>query len=406
MGSNRPFGYAARSVIPARRWAALAAVFLVGVGLLSACSGATPYAAIVNGTTIRQSQLLRELNSLGGNGGFVTTYDASIAQAVAQGQTSLTPIFAKGTASKTFTQGFTAIVLNTDVQAQLIHAEVVRRHIEPSPALIAAATASASAQFPNDASNQPVFPKFDAWFRDEFKLRAAEQTALAKALGPVASDAAAIQKFYDQNPQNFITTQCVSHILVATQSVAASIRSRLAGGADFAAQARQYTTDTGSAIKGGDLGCSAPGGFVAAFEQVADTIPVNQLSQPVHSQFGWHLIKVRSRQLQPLDATNKSRIQAFLKQESPISVFITPALRTGKISVNPAYGTWDPAQPGVVPPIAPPAKAGAPSPITTPTSAAPAPPVSAPSSQTPATANPATPSTQTPASGATPTSGP
>jgi parvulin-like peptidyl-prolyl isomerase len=379
MGSNHLFRYAHATVSRVRRHAAVAAIVLLGAGLLSACTGATPYAAVVNGTKISQATLLRELHALGANASFVSTYDAGVAQAAQQGSTTLSPVFAAGTASKTYTQGFTAIVLNTDIQAELIHQEVVRRHLEPTAAVVAAASAGASQQFPNDASNQPVFPKFDPWFRTEYQTRQAEQSALGKALGPVASDTTAIKAFYDQNPQDFIASQCVSHILVASESQAVGIRKQIVAGADFAALARKYSTDAGSVVKGGDLGCAAPGSFVPAFERVADTIAVNALSQPVHSQFGWHLIKVRSRQVQPLDANNSGRIQQFLKQESPVSAFIVPALKQAAVAVNPGYGTWDPLLHGVVAPIPPPAKAGAPTPSTTPPTTSP-PGVSVPTS--------------------------
>jgi parvulin-like peptidyl-prolyl isomerase len=383
MGSFDRLRYAQTTVTFVRRSAALVAAFVVIAGVLAGCTGATPYAAIVNGTTISQATLLRELHGLGNNAGFVAAYNSNVQQAASQGQT-LASMFGTGTASQTFSQGFTAIVLNTDIQAQLIHDEVVRRHIQPSAAEIAAATAAAQAQFPNTPDNKPVFQDFDPWFQQEYKVRAAEQAQLATALAPSAKDPAQIKQFYDLNPTNFVTSQCVSHILVASQGQAASIRARIVAGADFSGQAKKYSTDAGSAAKGGQLGCAGPGQFVADFEQVANTIPVNQLSQPIHTQFGWHLIKVTSRQEQPLDATNTARIQQYL-QQNPVSMFIPPALIQARVKVNPAYGSWDPLQPAVVPPPSPPANSGAPGAVTTST----APPAvnlspSSPSSQAPA----------------------
>jgi parvulin-like peptidyl-prolyl isomerase len=337
-----------------RRCAAVAALALLTAGVLSACTGTSPNAAVVNGTDITQPTLLRELHALGANKDFVTQYDASVSQAVAQGQSG-SPIFASGTANATYTQGFTAIVLNTDIQSALVHQEVVRRHIEPSAAEVAAATAGAEQQFPPN-----TFVKFNPWFQAEYKLRTAEQTALEKALGPVASNSAAVKAFYNQNPQDFIATECVSHILVPTQAEASKVRTDLVGGATFVNEARTYSKDTASAIKGGDLGCNPPGNYDPAFERVADTIGVNQLSQPVHSSFGWHLILVRSRQMQPLDTTNSGRIQQFLQQETAVNAFVTAALPAAKVSVNPAFGTWDPVLKGVVAPVAPAANASAP----------------------------------------------
>jgi len=360
MGRRGRLRYAASPVSRARRITLAAAAALLGTAALSACTGASSYAVVVNGTTISASTLKHDLDALGSNSGFVTAYDGGVSQATAQGQSDLFPVFATGTANRSYTQGFTAIVLNTDIQSELVHAEVVRRNIVPSAADIAASTAGASQQFPNDASGKSVFSGFPAWFQQEYKVRTAEQTALNKALGAVASDTAAVTAFYQQNPQDFIATQCVSHILVKTEAEAVHIRAAIVKGATFADQARHYSTDTGSAIKGGDLGCAAPGSFVAPFERVAETIAVNQLSDPVHSTFGWHLIEVRSRQIQPLNATISGQIQQFLKQESPVTAFVTAALKTAKVAVNPAYGSWDPLLHGVAPPIAPPVTAGAP----------------------------------------------
>src|SRR5579864_1476350 len=158
MGAGVALGYAPPTVTPVRRRAVLAALvvgaLVGGGGLLAGCTGAAPYAAIVNGGVIQQSTLIRELHALGGNPGFVTAYNNNVQQAASQGQT-LPPMFDSGTASQTFTQGFTAIVLNTDVQAKLIHDEDVRRRIEPSAAQVAAATAAATAQFPNGSDNKP-----------------------------------------------------------------------------------------------------------------------------------------------------------------------------------------------------------------------------------------------------------
>ncbi|HLJ07905.1 MAG TPA: peptidylprolyl isomerase, partial [Acidimicrobiia bacterium] len=227
---------------------ALAVVVAAGGGLLAACTGTAPYSAIVNGTRLSQATLSRELHSLGGNAAFVSSYDQSITQSGSSQQ----PVFAADTGGRTYTQGFTAVVLNTDIQAQLIHDEVVRRHIQPSAADINNSATTAAQQFPTDPqTNKSVFDSFDGWFKHEYEVRAAEQAALQKALPAVATDTAAVKKFYADNPADFITTECVSHILVATEQKATELRDRLAGGADFATLAAQNSTDTASAVKGG-----------------------------------------------------------------------------------------------------------------------------------------------------------
>jgi parvulin-like peptidyl-prolyl isomerase len=190
-----------------------------------------------------------------------------------------------------------------------------------------------------------------------FEEQTADALAFAKVLGPVDSSRVAVQKFYNDNPADFITSECVSHILVASQSLAVSIRAKIAAGADFAAMAKQYSTDTSSAVKGGDLGCNAPGGYVPPFEHVADSIKVGVVSQPVQSQFGWHVIKVTSRQTHSLDLATAVQIQQYLQQLNPVTAFLQA--NQPKVHVNPAYGSWDPTQ-HVVPPTPPAANSGVP----------------------------------------------
>jgi peptidyl-prolyl cis-trans isomerase C len=71
------------------------------------------------------------------------------------------------------------------------------------------------------------------------------------------------------------------------------LRKKLLAGDDFAALAKAESDDSGSAAKGGDLGTIKHGqGLVAEFEQAALSLPVGQISEPVKTQFGYHLIKV------------------------------------------------------------------------------------------------------------------
>jgi peptidyl-prolyl cis-trans isomerase D len=67
---------------------------------------------------------------------------------------------------------------------------------------------------------------------------------------------------------------------------------KVMAGGDFAALAKEYSADPGSAEIGGDLGFNAPGTFVEAFEQVAYDLALNEMSAPVQTEFGFHLIKV------------------------------------------------------------------------------------------------------------------
>lgn len=81
------------------------------------------------------------------------------------------------------------------------------------------------------------------------------------------------------------------HILVKTAVEAQKIKKEIDNGGDFEYYARVYSMCP-SGRNGGDLGYFARGQMVPEFEKTAFNLPVGQVSNPVYSQFGWHLIKV------------------------------------------------------------------------------------------------------------------
>ncbi|STY30948.1 peptidyl-prolyl cis-trans isomerase SurA [Legionella wadsworthii] len=86
-------------------------------------------------------------------------------------------------------------------------------------------------------------------------------------------------------------------------------------GKDFALMAKQYSLDSSSAVKGGDLGWVAPGVLVPEFEKAMDKLAVNEISPPVKSQFGWHIIQVLGRkQEDDSEAFKKQQVRQFLQQ--------------------------------------------------------------------------------------------
>lgn len=75
-------------------------------------------------------------------------------------------------------------------------------------------------------------------------------------------------------------------------ALAADLRQQLAGGADFAALAEEFSDDTGSGAQGGELGWFGRGAMVAPFEEAAFSLPVGEVSEPISTTFGVHLIEV------------------------------------------------------------------------------------------------------------------
>lgn len=96
----------------------------------------------------------------------------------------------------------------------------------------------------------------------------------------------------------------VQHILLKTSDLFSDddarqkligLKRRIEDGDDFSALARAHSDDKASALKGGKLGWVSPGVLVPAFEQAMSALPPGELSNPVQTQFGWHLIKVLDR---------------------------------------------------------------------------------------------------------------
>jgi foldase protein PrsA len=140
---------------------------------------------------------------------------------------------------------------------------------------------------------------------------------------------AAAQKYYNDNKSSFTTpkTREVRHILVDSKSLAETIETKLKNGASFAALAKQYSKDTGSAAQGGKL-CVAHGGSsgvcqqtVAPFDKAAFSLKTNEISQPVHSVYGWHII-------QPLGAVRPAHVQSFQQVKAQIQANLAQQQKT------------------------------------------------------------------------------
>ena len=103
------------------------------------------------------------------------------------------------------------------------------------------------------------------------------------------------------------------HILVPDEAVAQVVRQRIQEGEDFAKLAAELSTDTSNKDKGGDLGWFGKGAMVPEFETAPSACKVGEISQPVKTQFGYHIIQVLAHGEVPLsaDAYEQARQAAF-----------------------------------------------------------------------------------------------
>lgn len=116
-------------------------------------------------------------------------------------------------------------------------------------------------------------------------------------LGKIELAPDAAKNFYEQHPQQFVQPETVkaSHILVKTLEEASALKAIIDGGQPFEELAKLHSTCP-SKDRGGDLGQFGRGQMVPEFEEAAFDLAVGQISEPVETQFGYHLIRLDSRQ--------------------------------------------------------------------------------------------------------------
>lgn len=111
----------------------------------------------------------------------------------------------------------------------------------------------------------------------------------------------ALRGFYEDNPERFapVERRRASHILIsvdkdeaAAQKTAQDVYERARKGEDFAALAKQYSQDAGSAAQGGDLGWSEKSMFVGPFADAVWAMQPGEIRGPVRTEFGWHIIRL------------------------------------------------------------------------------------------------------------------
>jgi peptidyl-prolyl cis-trans isomerase C len=161
--------------------------------------------------------------------------------------------------------------------------------------------------------------------RDDFKRRLAysrEKLLMEMMLqqeGKTSISEAALHQLYEEATKQMAGEKEVHarHILVETEDQAKAILADLKNGGDFAAIAKEKSKDPGAA-NGGDLGYFTQDQMVPEFAQAAFKLDPGQLSDPVKTQFGWHIIKVEEKRDRPIPEFDKVRdqLETFLARRT------------------------------------------------------------------------------------------
>lgn len=316
---------------------ALIAVALTGGLLASACGSTAAAAATVNGRTIDRSDFEKELKALAEN---------KELQAASGGAGLL------GKGQDTVDARLSAGWLTAVIYDALITDEFDRRKLT----LTEEDKGAAEAQLADQFGNPKVAAAFPKWFRERLSGRNARAVAVRTAISGLSLSEESLKKYYDEHVANFEQV-CLSHLLVETKEQADAALARIKGGESFAAVATAVSKDQGSAPKGGDLGCNNKGLFVPEFEAAAFSATPEVPTDPVQTQFGFHVLLVKERKTAPFEQARAEAKQALnTESQDKFRDFLGKAAQKAKVTIDPRYGkfkTGPPGSPEVVPPETP-----------------------------------------------------
>ena len=238
------------------------------------------------------------------------------------------------------------------VRDALIQQYAKNNNITVSDADIAKREDELKANFPNGSWDEML--KSRGLTEKDVHDALQEQLIIDQAVGKdIKITDAQVKAYFDKNHAAFDKPEQVKakHILVPDMKTAEKVEADLKAGKDFAAEAHQYSMDPGSKDKGGELGYFRRGQMVPAFDKAAFSLPVGQVSQPVKSPFGYHIIVVEERQpgVKATLDNSRDKIVAILRQqqEAPlIQPFLQDLQSKANIQINdPRFAAAFPSPP-------------------------------------------------------------
>ena len=177
---------------------------------------------------------------------------------------------------------------------------------------------------------------------------------VAVKLVPYSPDAQ-LRQTLDQRKDDFLEVH-VRHVLVKDKATADSVREELVSGGDWAAVAKERSIDTQSKDKAGDLGFNAKGATVKPFETAEFKLAgqgdckgkssgscESPISQPVKTQFGYHVLQVVGVRLPELDNDLRAKLEPAIKdrRQQAVQRWFDEQVKGAEVVINPRFGTWD-----------------------------------------------------------------
>ncbi len=210
-----------------------------------------------------------------------------------------------------------ANVLTTEIAVRVIAAEVTRRGLPVTDNAKALADTQMQAYFGTALESQVAYRQLLA---DRYAL----YVTLDQGLQAGPPTEVALQAEYDKDPAAY-DRACAHHVLVASAEEANS-------------------ADKASAALGGDLGCQGRRMYVEAFEQAVWEGEVGVVQGPIKTEFGYHLIRVDRRGSRSFEEARTDVGEALAPQPfAALGAWLGTTLAQAAVTVDPRFGTWDPA---------------------------------------------------------------
>jgi foldase protein PrsA len=151
--------------------------------------------------------------------------------------------------------------------------------------------------------------------RDDVRASVIQNKIYAKVTSGVTVSDKEIADYYSKNKSQYVQPESrdVRHILVKKKALADQIYQQLIHGANFAALAKKYSTDTSSKSSGGKMTISK-GRQVPEFDKVAFKLKTHEIGKPVKTTYGWHVIQALTP-IKPKSVTKLSEVKTAIRQQ-------------------------------------------------------------------------------------------
>lgn len=318
---------AGRVPIPVKRTLSVLAAAVGAALLLSACSSTgSALAAKVGTTTISRTSVNDDLRAITDNAAVNSMLNKTLLESKVK------------PTSGGVSRQLATVWLTTLVNQAVVDQYFEKHHLKVTDSERSAARQAAYSSF----VDEKTFKELPGWFQKDAISRQERLQAVQATLPPAAAPSDAdLQQAFDANKAQLCPSgEAVAQIQATSRAGADAIEAQLAAGADFGTLAQKSSSDAGSAAVGGLVACTSSDQYnqlPAAFRQGADPLQLGQVSPPVQSDLGWHVIK-----REPFDLANSKLLLTRIiaqQQTRPIQTFIDNQLVRRKIWVDPQYGT-------------------------------------------------------------------